>query len=1424
MTVAALIEELSSLHVDLTLDGDQLRVNAPRGVLTPELKARIRQERDLVVALLASAQQPNSKLEPIRSHPAHEPAPLTSAQNQLWFLEQLDPGASFLNVPLTLRLNGKLDLDALSWVVTELGRRHDVLCSEIVMQGDEPQQLVDGIDLRLEFEDYSHLDDAERERTVAARRDEELSRPFDLEARQALIRFFLFRVAKHDHVLVIVAHHVLFDGSSQDILLKELKLLYEARVHGLAMPTAPRVRFADYARWQCHKLTSPSHGSDLEYWRKRLAGMPIQLELPTDRPRPRQPSHAGHRAFRSLDRDLTTRLRRVARSQGATLNMLALASIQLLLWRYSGQSDFGLGLPLQNRNHPDCEDLIGMFVSTLVLRAEVGQSKSFADLLARVRDSQIEALSHRDVAFEDILQLLATERTPQQSSLFQVLFSYQEGNSKQYRIDDLETEVIPSFSGAVMADMVFWLRDHGDCLWLATETAADLFDAETTGRLFRSWQRLLEAIADDPALPLNEVEYIDDDDRRHVVHELNDTAAPWDENALVHRLFERVVDARPDDVGLIFEDQSHTYRELDERANRLAHALVRRGIGPNALVGLCVHKGTEQVVAMLGVLKAGGAYVGLDPTYPNDRLSALLEDSQAGVLISSSDIAPRITTSAELLLVDRDAAQIAEEPATRISQPERADQLAYIIYTSGSTGKPKGVMAEHRNATSFFAAIEKNIAFDAHGVMLAGASISFDMSVIEILASLCQGRRLVVLGDSVLGEALDARYTLPELVSRHGVTHFQCTPSQAQMLLLDPAGRAALASLEQLLVGGEALAQALADELCAVVSGEVINVYGPTETTVYATTSKVEPGNRVTIGRPIPNTVLFVLDAWGKPVPKGAPGELFIGGPGVSRGYLARPELTAQRYVPNTVCPELSERLYRSGDLVRYAPDGTLIYLGRNDHQVKVRGYRIELGEIESALRKKAGVIEAVVVARGDGAEKRLVGYLVADSNFLGEETLRAELRRELPEFMVPPAFVMLDALPLNSNGKVDRARLPEPAAELAVERNYVAPRDERERKLCEVWQRALGIPHVGVSESFFDLGGHSLLAVKIVNDIERSFGVRLPLATLFECPTVELFAKRLSDLRAQPASCKSQAWTTLVPIQPRGTLPPFFCVAGVGGNPMNLRHLATALGEDQPFYGLQFRGVDGQLEPHRSVQAMAEEFLADVRRIQPQGPYFLGGYSAGGLCAYEMAQLLRERGENVGQVVFFDTLSPRLPEWTFIERVDAHIQNYRQQGLQYLPNRVAARVREEFARLARALRARLAQNNRFKYRHDAVWLAAEEAIRGYVPEPYAGDVLLVRADARLSAEGGIGYRPHESNGWRDLVRGELKVIELACSHRDVVNEEAAALAAKALKKSLATARSRYRPARPSPGAQRRSAANVAELHPPAAGKVRLTG
>jgi amino acid adenylation domain-containing protein len=1278
--------------------------------------------------------------------------------------------------------------------VVELGRRHDSLVSRIVELRDAPHQTPSGSDLQLAYEDYSELPRGQREPAVSARVDEELVRPFDLDQAAPLARFLLLRSSVAEHVLVIVLSHVIFDGPSQRVLLEDLRELYEARVRNRAPSPAPRLSFADFARWQKQTRDRALRAGDLEFWKKRLAGMPLSIELPVDRAPAGRRSHRSHHAFCTLDPELSQGLRRVARTYGVTVNMLALATIQILLFRYTGQDDFGVGLPLQNRGHEEFEQQVGMFLNTVVMRSEIPRSSTFPELVKRIREGQIDALSHGDVAFEELVPFLSPNRSQgQQSPLLQVYYSYQDDGQARFAMAGVEVELESSFTGFSMTDLTFWMHDRGEHLWLATESAADLFERDTTERLFRSWRRLLEAAVENPEARIADMPVMSAEDERHLVFELNDTGRPWDRGALLHRLFEAVVDRKPDEVALVFEEQQASYRELDRRANRLARWLVGRGVGPDTRVGLSVHKGVAQVVAMLAILKASGAYVGLDPSYPDARLSALLADSDATVLVTESDIAPRVDTRAELFLIDRDWAILEQESPERLSRAERPDQLAYIIYTSGSSGTPKGVMVEHRNVTSFFAAMQDAIALDDSGAFIAGASISFDMSVIEILGSLCHGRKLVMLGDSVLGEVANPRYAIPALITRHGVTHLQCTPSQAQMLISEPAGRAAMASLKQLLCGGEPIPEELAAELCEIVQGEVVNIYGPTETTVYATLGPMEKGGRA-IGRPIPNTSVFILDANGKLAPMGAPGELCIGGPGVTRGYLKRPELTAERFIDNTIRPEVSAKLYRSGDLVRYAADGTILYVGRNDQQVKIRGYRIELGEIEARAREFPGVRDAAVVARGSGDQKRLVGYLVTGPEYAGDASFREALRTKLPDFMVPRALVQLPALPLNHNGKLDRGALPEPSEDEAPAPAHVSPRDQGERELCEIWQRALGQKHVGVTDNFFDLGGQSLMAVKISNEVERAFGLRLPLATLFECPTVEQFAKRLVELGARSGRSSAPTWTTLVPVHPRGSLPPLFCVAGAGGNPMNLRHVAAELGDEQPFYGLQYRGVDGQLPPHRRIRDMAEEFLRDIRSVQPRGPYYLGGYSAGGLAAYEMAQLLQQSGESVGLVILFDTMNPRLPAWGISERTRGHLENFRRLGLGYLPERVAARVREEWTSGLRRLRAGLARRHPFTYRHEAVWEAGEEAIRYYEPAPYAGDVLLIRADPDQSSQGGIGVRPHESNGWRGLVTGNLSIIELPVSHRDIVADSSAKLASQALREALAQARKRRQP------------------------------
>ncbi len=1296
---------------------------------------------------------------------------LSQAQHRLWLLDQLQPDKPLLNLALAHRIRGPLDFEALSWAVLEIGHLHDCLRSEVLVHDDQPYQLIKSLELKLAAEDYSPLLPAERQRLVALRLQEEIESPFD-HSRAPLIRFFLLREAPEQHVLLIVASQVILDQESLDQVWRELGLVYAARRQDRDLPSSRRARFlAEGAQRQPAAVREQKSPASLDYWHGELQGMPLALDLGADQGRPRLPSFRAARSVLELDPEHDSLLRELCRETGLPPRSVALAALEVVLSRYSGQEDFGIAV--STRSAAAAAEL-GVLARFLPIRSDIKSGLSFAELVQCVHARHERGRQHDEL------------RAPE----LQVSFSCHGTLSKDFAIEGLSLERLPLFGGYSTSELGFCLRLDAEGTELAVDSASDMYRPEAGARLCRSWRSVLAAAVHNPELSLDELPVVAADDARHLLVTLNETRSDWDQRALVHRLFEAQVDRQPEAVALVFEEQSLSFAELDARANRLAQLLTARGVGPDSLVGLCLRRTPEMVVAMLAILKAGGAYVPLDPDYPPDRIEYVLGDSQAKVLISSSDLAARLKAAPACVLIDEDAPSIAQAPSERLQREEHSAQLCYVIYTSGSTGKPKGVMVEHRNATSFFRGMQRAIGLDGHGVWLAATSISFDISVLEILGSLCHGRRIVLLGEAVLGQVADPRYSIPAQIARHGITHFQCTPSQARILLLDEAGRAALASLEQFLVGGEALAQELADELTLLVQGSVVNMYGPTETTVWSTTAVVEHGERVGIGRPIANTCLFVLDARGRLVPPGAVGELYIGGPGVTRGYHARPELTSERFVDNKLRPELGARLYRTGDLVRYAADGSLLYLGRNDHQVKIRGHRIELGEIESAIRKAAGVRDVTVVARGNPADQRLVAYVVTARAFAGDEALRKQLRDSLPDFMQPAAIVHLDALPMTPNGKIDRNALPEVGAADLGPSEYVPPRGDRERKLSEIWEQALGVPRVGRTDSFFDLGGHSLLAVKISNDVEKSFGVRLPLATLFEHPTLETFAERLGKLCDGDGSV-APPWTTLVPIQPKGSLPPLFCVAGVGGNPMNLFHLAVALGNDQPFWGLQLRGVDGQQLPHRSVEAMAEEMLGDIRTLQPHGPYYLAGYSFGGLAALEMAQRLRDVGESVGLVVLFDTMNPELPAWTWRQRFQGHLANLRERGPGYFANRVWARARAELIRRRRTFYAQIARFNHFEYRNEAVWVASEKAMACYQPRVYQGDVLLLQADWRLNDfGGGIGVRPHESNGWGELLPA-LQIIEVPTSHEDVVSELASPLAAAALAQALSHARER---------------------------------
>ncbi|MGA4295062.1 amino acid adenylation domain-containing protein, partial [Ralstonia nicotianae] len=1038
------------------------------------------------------------------------PLPLSFAQQRLWFLAQMEGGSEAYHIPAGLRLKGELDEDALRRSLDRIVARHEALRTRFVAEDGQAVQLIVPADVGLTLEWVDLSTEAVPEHQLGLLAEAEARAPFDLE-QGPLIRGRLVKLGEQEHVLLITMHHIVSDGWSQGVLARELGTLYEAYRSGGEdpLPALP-IQYADYAVWQRRWLEGGELQRQGTYWEQALAGAPTLLSLPTDRARPPQQDYAGGSVEVVFDAELSTGLRTLSQRHGTTLFMTVLAGWSALLSRLSGQGEVVVGSPVANRTRSEVEGLIGFFVNTLALRVEVGGA-TVSELLERVKAKVLEAQAHQDLPFEQVVERIRPVRSLSHSPVFQAALSWlnTEAVGLSLELEGLTIEGVGAGQAAAKFDLTLELRETSEGLTGSLDYATALFDRATIERYLGYLQRLLKAMAADDSQEVNRIALLDEGERTQLLESWNETAAAYPQASTIHGLFEAQVRRTPEAIAVVHEGQQVSYAELNARANRVAHALRRLGVGPDARVGLCAERSVELVIGLLGILKAGGGYVPLDPSYPQDRLAYMLEDSAPVAVLAQSNTREQLgALSVPVLDLDGPLEEAEHDPQVTGLEPHH---LAYVIYTSGSTGRPKGVMVEHRGLSNLLDWYLEDLGLCSDDTVLLVSSYSFDLTQKNILGPLLAGGRLHLAGPFV-PDALVAQ------IRREGITHINLSPS-AFHALIDAAGAEGLGGLRRVVLGGEPIQPARLQAL-PEPRPRFINSYGPTECSDVVAWHALDAeldryrAASVPLGRSVRNVRLYVLDAHRQPVPTGVAGEIYVGGAGVGRGYRNLPELTAACFLADPFHGEGQARMYKTGDLGRWLANGSLEYLGRSDDQVKLRGFRVELGEIGASLARCDGVREAAVLAREDApGEPRLVAYYIAEPGAEVEASaLRRHMQAQLPEHMVPAAYVRLAHLPLTPNGKLDRRALPAPAADAYARRRYVAPQGDVETMLAELWQDLLGVERVGRHDDFFELGGHSLLAMSLMARMDE-LGLSADVRVLFTQPTLAGLAAEVEPM-----------------------------------------------------------------------------------------------------------------------------------------------------------------------------------------------------------------------------------------------------------------------------------------------------------------------
>jgi amino acid adenylation domain-containing protein len=1323
------------------------------------------------------------------------PIPVSPAQQRLWFLDQLESGSSSFNIAVSYRFRGALNVAALERSLQELLARHESLRTTFDAVDGQPAQVITSDSrLKMRFEDLQSLPEPEREATALSLVNEDSHRPFNL-ARGPLIRATVLGMDPEDHVLTLVIHHIVSDAWSFEVLNRNLEALYHAISNGTPpdLPPLP-IQYADFASWQRDSMQGNALESELSYWKRTLDGLDPLLDLPTDHPRPPTRSERGARRSVVLPPALAEQLRELGRQCGTTLFTVLLAALQTLLHRYTGREDIAVGTSVAGRSRAETEELIGFFVNTLVLRTSLSGNPTVAELLARASEVTLGAFAHQEVPFDRLVEELQPERDPSRSPLIQVMFTAVNAPRKVALGPDISTTHVEHEVRTARFDLTLYVSECPDGLDVRMEYSTDLFRSSTIARMLEHFRMLLEQMVADSAQKISSLKLLTPFERQQLLGDWNETETTYPLDRCLHGLFEEQVHRTPEAVAVASATGQLTYRQLNRRANRLARRLREAGLGSEALIGLCLERSPDMVVGLLGILKAGGAYVPMDPTYPLSRLSFILTDTRAPVLVTTRSLLATLPpTEARVLFLDDDDLLVEDpeddEGFASIAAP---NHLAYVIYTSGSTGSPKGVLIEHRSVVNYVLGFLDRIRLDQPASFAMVQPLTVDSSVSSIYPPLLTGGCLHVISRE---QAIDPE-AFSEYAARHPIDVLKIAPSHLAVLLT-AAHPERILPRRSLIIGGEASRRDWAEGLRAIAPDcAIYNHYGPTEATVGVCTWPLEAesstGPTLPIGRALPNVRLYVLDQNRQPQPVGVPGELYCGGSCLARGYLNLADATSEQFIQDPFHPTPDARLYRTGDLVRWQPDGNLEFLGRADHQVKIRGYRVEPGEIESALTNHPDVRDAVVVVRTQAAgDDRLVGYIVPrDGNSPKHEGLLELLRGRLPDYMVPSAFVVLPELPRTPHGKVDRGALPAPDEALRNPADAaVAPRNDAEERMRQVWERVLAVQSISVTDSFFLVGGHSLLAVTLLSEIEKEFGIRVPLARFFDRPTVEGLALAVSD----PVPARRPS--LLVVLQAKGSKPPLFCVPGHDNGLLGYANLARCLPDNQPVIGLA-RPDFGEIENELGLEEIAARYVTAIRERAPDGPYLLSGYCFGGYVAREMARQLAGQGQNVSLLAMLECFcrwwaegqTPaallRMKMQNLLRRSAFHAGAILSGGLPYLKERISkVELRRKEQRDQEEFERHLAEGVAIPEHLRHVRFANTAAADSYRPKPYAGPVILIGASTPRART-----YPTRLMGWDGLLTGDVDVHMTSDNLQGLLAEPVAPKVASHIQAAIAKA------------------------------------